>query len=99
VTVGESRVISNLDGVLAFYHTLRESLDQRGYPSAQPKGVARISILTRDLVLANRAYSRYKVDGSLLEEVAAFCLVSKSSGKWKIAGVIPQDVVFAGKVY
>ncbi len=99
VTVGVPKVISNLDGVIAFYHTLRDSLNQRSYASAKPKGVVRISILTRDLVLANRAYSRYKVDGSPLEEVAAFYLVSKLSGKWKIAGAIPQNAVFAGKVY
>jgi hypothetical protein len=92
-------IVSTLDGVIAIYHTGRDQLDQRGYADAKPKGAVRISVLARDLVLVNREYSRYKVDGSLLEEVAGFYLVSKSSGKWKIAGTIAQDSVFAGKVY
>ena len=78
---------------------MRDPLDQRGYASSKPKGDAHISILALDRVLVNRAYSRYKTDGSLLEEVSSFYLMSKSSGKWKITGLISQGAAFAGKSY
>lgn len=96
---GKPAVVTTLDGVIALYHNMRDPLDQKGYANSKPKGEARISILAPDLVLVNRAYTRYKGDGSLLQEVSSFYLVSKSSGKWKITGLIRQEAAFAGKVY
>jgi hypothetical protein len=59
----------------------------------------RIVALAADRALLNTAYRRYKRDGSLLEEQAAAYLVSKSSGTWKLCGVMMQDLKYFGRIY
>jgi hypothetical protein len=78
---------------------MRDVLEEREYATTKPAGISRTSILGPDLVLVNRASHRFKKDGSLLEERASYYLVSRSSGKWKIAGSMPQTAVFAGQAY
>jgi uncharacterized NTF2-like protein DUF6841 len=95
VTGADRNVLSTLDAVIASYHTNLDQLHRRGYATSKIKGAAHIWMLAPDLVLVNQAFTRYKTDGSLLEEAAGFYLVSKSSGKWKIAGTIRQDPAFA----
>jgi|HubBroStandDraft_6_1064221.scaffolds.fasta_scaffold290897_2 hypothetical protein len=99
VTGADRNVLPTLDAVIASYHANLDQLHQRGYATSKIKGAAHIWMLAPDLVLVNQAFTRYKADGSLLEEAGGFYLVSKSSGKWKIVGTIRQDPAFAGKVY
>ena len=91
--------LESIDEVIKFYRTTREGLDTRGYKTGRVDlSDARITVLSPTRVLFNVRY-RYKVDGSLLEEGAGIYLMSKSSGRWKMQGNIPQDPAEMGKVH
>ena len=95
---GEVRILESMDAVLAFYRPIRDSLDQRSFDHGEVVG-KRVVALAADRALLNTAYRRYRKDGSLLEEGAAAYLVSKSSGTWKVCGVMPQDPKYFGNIY
>jgi SnoaL-like domain len=98
---GDRRLASleSMDEVIKFYRSAREDLDTRGYKTSRVDlSDARITVLSPTRVLFNVRYRRYRVDGSLLEEVAGIYLMSKASGRWKIQGNIQQDPAEVGKV-
>jgi len=94
----ELRILESVDAVTTFYRGARESLDQRGFDHGELVD-KRIVALAADRALLNTAYRRYMRDGSLLEEQAAAYIVSKSSGTWKLCGVMIQDLRYFGNVY
>ena len=98
VFLGELRILDSMDAVAAFYRGARESLDLRGFDHGEIVE-KRIVPLAIDRALLNTAYRRYRRDGSLLEEQAAAYLVSKSSGAWRLCGVMSQDLKYFDKIY
>ena len=90
--------LPTLDDVIEFYETLRGPLDQQGYERSELVD-SRITALGTDRAIVSGLYRRYREDGTVLVEASAVYLVSKSSGKWKICGVSPQDRDLFGKVY
>jgi hypothetical protein len=94
----ELQTLESVDAVLTYYRNLRESLEQRNYDRGEIFE-SRITPLTADDALINKAFRRYKKDGSLLEQQAAVYLVSKSSGTWKLRGTLRQDLQYFGKFY
>jgi hypothetical protein len=95
---GRGIMVESVDAVITFYRNQRESLEKQNYDHSDIVST-RITPLTADDALINVAYRRYKKDGSLLEEGAAFYPVSKSSGDWKLRGAVAQEPKYFGKVY
>lgn len=91
-----TRVVSDLDGVIEGFRRRREAMDPQGYSASTP-GPALFLPLTESRVLMNRAIRHYKKDGTLLEEQANVYIVSRSSGRWRILGVMRQDPSQVGK--
>ena len=95
----ETTSVESLDKVIENYRRTREALDHRGYKTTQAAlSDARISVLSPTRVLLNIRYRRYKTDGTVLEEGAGIYLMSKTSGNWKIQGILSQDPGEMGKV-
>ena len=92
-----SRVVSDMDTVIEGFRRRREGMDPQGYSTSTP-GPALFLPLTESRVLMNRAIRHYKKDGTLLEEQANVYIVSRSSGRWRILGVMPQDPSQVGKL-
>jgi hypothetical protein len=91
-------VLPTLDDVMDFYRTLWDSLDSQNYARSQLVE-SRITALAADRALVDGIYRRYRKDGTVLLEASAIYLVSKSSGAWKICGVMAQDLEAFGKVF
>lgn len=93
-------VMKTMQEVIASYRRSREALDATGYKASRVTlADTRISVLSPTRVLVNLPYGRYKADGSLLERGSGYYILSKSSGKWRITGMLPQDPRQTGKVY
>ena len=93
-------VMKTMDELTAYYRRIREPLDAGGYvKSTQMLSQGRLSVLSDTTALLNIPYRRYKTGGVLLEDGAMFYIFSKTSGKWKISGLLPQDPKWFGKVY
>ena len=97
-TNGDMQTLPSADAVLAYFRGQLATLDQRNYGHAEIVNT-RITPLTVDSALINKAYRRYKKDGLLLEDGAAMYPVSKSSGVWKLRGLVGQESRYFGKVY
>ena len=96
----ETVALRTMEEVIELYRQVREPLDARGYKTSRLLlSETRISVLSATQVLVNLPYDRYKIDGSLLERGSGFYILSKSSGTWKISGVLSQDPSQTGKVY
>jgi hypothetical protein len=91
-----TQVVSDLDAVIEGFRRRREAMDPQGYATSTP-GAAHFLVLTEDRVLMDRAVRHYKRDGTLLQEQANVYIVSRSSGRWRIAGVMRQDPSQVGK--
>lgn len=98
VTGGEMRTLESLDSVIAFYRVQLEALERRNYDRAVVQKT-RITPLTAESALINKAFRRYKKDGSVLENGAAVYPVSKSAGAWKLRGMLRQEPQYFGKTY
>jgi hypothetical protein len=96
--LGDLSILESMDAVAASYRGQRESLDQRAYDHTEIVE-KHIVALAADRALLNTTFRRYKKDGSLLEEGAGAYLVRKSSGIWKLRGVMRQDLKYFGKIY
>ena len=94
---GAMQTLESVDAVTTFYQNQRQALAQRGYDHSKLLKT-QITPLTADSALINKSYTRYKKDGSTLEQGAALYPVSKSSGMWKLRGVIGQDPQYFGKL-
>ena len=92
-----TRLVNDLSVVVEGLRKVREAMDVQGYATST-LGPARFIRLTEDRVLVDRAVRHLKHDGSLLVERANVYIVGKSSGRWRIAGTMPQDLKFVGKV-
>ena len=90
--------VLTMDGVMDSYRVLREGLDTQEYQRSTLVQ-RRITALSNDRALVNGVYRRYRRDGSVLVEGALVYLVTKSSGTWKICGILAQDMSEFGKVY
>jgi hypothetical protein len=98
LTGGQMQSLESVDAIITFYRKQLESLERRNYDHSDIVNT-RITPLTPDSALINKAYRRYKKDASLLEEGAAVYPVSKATGAWKLRGLIGQEPQYFGKVY
>lgn len=92
----DPNVLATFDEVLKQYQGIRDPLDQADY-SASKAAEVRVTPLNPVRALAAVHWQRLKKDGSLLNEGAEFMIMSKTSGTWKIAGVMGQQLQFYGK--
>lgn len=95
---GALQSLGSVDAVEDHYRKQRGALEKRGYNDAKITAM-RITALTPDSALINASYRRFKKDGSVLEEGAAVYPVCKSSGAWKLCGVMGQDPRHFGKMF
>jgi hypothetical protein len=95
---GDMQALTSIDAVMAFYRKQLVALEQRKYDHAEITNT-RITPLTPDSALINKSIRRYKKDGSVLEEGAAIYPACKSSGAWKLCGMMRQESQYFGKVY
>jgi hypothetical protein len=91
-------VRGTMDEEMTFYGNQRDALDKDNYDHSQFVQT-RITALGTNRALVDQTYRRYRKDGTLLLEAAAIYVVSKSSGAWKLCGVLVQDLKEFGKVY
>ena len=95
---GDIQTLSSVDDVMTFYRKQIVALEQRNYDHAEITNT-RITALTPDSALLNKSIRRFKKDGSVLEEGAAIYPACKSSGAWKLCGMMRQESQYFGKVY
>jgi DNA-binding transcriptional regulator YhcF (GntR family) len=62
-------------------------------------GQTRISALSVDRAIVNKTYRRLRKDGTLVMEAASFYVVTRSSGAWKICGILNQNPREFGKTF
>ena len=91
-------VLGTVDEVMTQYRNQRDALDKDNYDHSQFVQT-RITALGPDRALVDQTYRRYRKDGTLLLEAAAICVMSKSSGAWKLCGTLTQDLKEFGKIY
>jgi len=96
---GNWDVLRTVDDVMAWYRQQREALDKENFEPRAKFLDSRMTVLGADRALVNKTFRRYRKDGSLLAEMAVFYVVSKSSGAWKLSGILTQDWEYFGKVY
>jgi hypothetical protein len=92
----EPVVIATFDEVLKRYQGIRDPLDAADYSASKATEI-RLIPMTPVLAMANVHWQRLKKDGTLLDEGSEFMLMSKSTGTWKIAGVLPQQFRLYGQ--
>jgi NTF2-like protein (DUF6841) len=80
-------ILPTMDEAINFYRAAQDALATQGVERFE-WGQTRITALSVDRALVNKTYRRYRKDGTLLQEAASFYLVSKSSGSWKICGIL-----------
>lgn len=64
-----------------------------------PRGQTQISPLSADRAIVNKTYRRRRKDGTLVTEAASFYVVTRSSGSWKICGILNQNPREFGKIF
>jgi hypothetical protein len=92
----EPVIVATFDEVLKRYQGIRDPLDAADYSASKATEI-RLIPMTPFLAQANVHWQRFKKDGTLLNEGSEFMLMSKSTGTWKIAGVLPQQFLLYGK--
>jgi uncharacterized NTF2-like protein DUF6841 len=92
-------VLQAMDDVIDFFRAGRNALKTQGVDVRPDWGQTRVTVLSVDRALVNRTYRRRRKDGSLVTEAASVYVVSRSSGSWKICGIMNQDLPEFGKVY
>jgi hypothetical protein len=90
--------LRTMDDAIGFFRAAQDALKAQGVERFE-WGQTRMTALSVDRALVNRTYRRYRKDGTLALEAASFYVVSKSSGSWKICGILNQDPREFGKVY
>jgi hypothetical protein len=91
-------VLSTMDDAISFFRAAQDALTAQGVERFE-WGQTRITALSVDRALVDRTYRRYRKDGTLVMEAASVYVVSKSSGSWRICGILNQDPREFGKVY
>ena len=90
-------VQGTIDEVMTYYKNHREALDKDNYDHSQYMRTE-VRALGANRALVDQIYRRYRKDGTVLREAAAVYVVSKSSGTWKICGILDQDLEQYGKI-
>lgn len=90
-------VQQTMDEVMTYYKNHREALDKDNYDHSQYMRTE-VTALGANRALVNQIYRRYRKDGTVLREAAAVYVVSKSSGTWKMCGILDQDLEEYGKI-
>ncbi len=90
-------VQTTMDEVMTYYKAHREALDKDNYDHSQYMRTE-VTALGANRALLDQIYRRYRKDGTILREAAAVYVVSKSSGEWRICGILDQDLEQYGKV-
>lgn len=91
-------VQATMDEAMTYYKNQREALDKDNYDHSQFVRT-QITALGTNRALVDQIYRRYRKDKTVLLEAAAIYVVSKSSGTWRICGILAQDREEYGKVY
>lgn len=91
-------VSQTMDDAISFFRAAQDALKAQGVERFE-WGQTRVSALSVERALVNKTYRRYRTDGTLVMEAASFYVVSKSSGSWKICGILNQEPREFGKVY
>jgi len=91
-------VQGTMDEAMTYYKNHREALDKDNYDHSEYVRTE-VTALGANRALVNQVYRRYRKDGTVLLEAAAIYVVNKSSGAWKIYGILAQDVDEYRKVY
>ena len=91
-------VLGTMDDTIGFFRAAQDALKAQGVERFE-WGQTRISALSSDRALVNKSYRRFRKDGTLVMEAATFYVVSRSSGSWKICGILNQDPREFGKTY
>ena len=92
-------VLPTMDDAINFFRSGREALKAQGVDVRPDWGRTRVTALSVDRALVSRTYRRRRKDGSLVTEAASIYVVSRSSGSWKICGIMNQDLREFGKVH
>ena len=92
----EPVVIATFAEVLKRYQGIRDPLETADYSASKATEI-RLIPMTPLLAMANVHWQRLKKDGTLLNEGSAFMLMAKSTGTWKISGVLPQQFQLFGQ--
>ena len=96
--LGDWAVLQTMDDTIGFFRTAQDALKAQGVERFE-WGQTRISALSVDRALVNKSYRRFRNDGTLVMDAASFYVVSRSSGSWKICGILNQDPREFGKTY
>lgn len=92
VSIGvENVTVPTVDDVVARYRGIREPLDQQDYSQSLAAEI-RVTETVTNRAIADVHWKRLKKDKTLLVEFSEFLLMSKTSGSWKIAGVMAHPL-------
>ena len=89
-------VQGTMDEAMTYYKNQREALEKDNYDHSQFVRT-QITALGSNRALVDQIYRRYRKDGTVLLEASAIYVVSKSSGTWKLCGILAQDLEEYGK--
>jgi len=84
-------VQGTIDEAMTYYESHREALDKDNYDHSEYMRTE-IRALGANRALVDQIYRRYRKDGTVLLEASAIYVVSKSSGTWKLCGILAQDL-------
>ena len=91
-------VLQTMDDTIGFFRTAQDALKAQGVEGFE-WGQTRISALSVDRAIVNKTYQRLRKDGALVMEAASFYVVTRSSGSWKICGILNQNPREFGKTF
>ena len=92
VSIGvENVTVPTVDDVVTRYRGIREPLDQQDYSQSLAAEI-RVTATIANRAIADVHWKRLKKDKTLLVEFSEFLFMSKTSGAWKIAGVMAHPL-------
>lgn len=94
---GELIVVNTKDDHLKMYQQVMTSLRERGW-GRSGTDLVRITPFTESLAQLVAGVTRYKKDGSVLENLRACYMFRREENGWKIASLAQIDAPFAGPV-
>lgn len=83
--------LPTLDDVTRQYQGIRDAVGKQDYSASRAANI-RIEPLSGTSALAHTHWERLKRDGSLLNEGAEVLMMTKVDGRWRITGVLPEDL-------
>lgn len=88
---GKYATLPNVAAVVDFYRGVRDPLDQADYSKSTAPEI-RIQPITGTSAFAHIHTRRLRKDGSTLRENSEMLVLAKVDGRWKISGVLPEDM-------